>query len=253
VNRELELLAEMVAALEHVHDADGLVLDTSAVKALGAARALLREAGVLPRPVRAPQMGFAPVTLPDGLVMDAVPVTQADWRTLMGTDPSHFHGDDLPVEQVSWWAAVAYCNARSERDNLRSVYDYDETHVEWDRAADGWRLPTESEWERACLAGGTVDPYGPLDEIAWWDGNSDGTTHPVGQKTPNVWGLYDMLGNVWEWCWDPWDAGSMNRVVRGGSWGISAGVVRASLRGGVDPGRWVNLLGFRCARGAVTP
>ena len=128
----------------------------------------------------------------------------------MGDNPSHFKGsDDLPVESVSWLDAVKFCNKLSEREKRTPFYRIDGTEVTL-AGGNGYRLPTEAEWEYACRAKSTtLYPFGDdaskLGEHAWYAGNSESKTHPVGQKLPNAWGLYDMLGNVWEWCADGYD------------------------------------------------
>lgn len=182
----------------------------------------------------------------------AFPTTQAQFAQLTGRRPSSGHGDRWPVEGVSWWDAVRFCNALSRREGLTPAYrlDADAEGIEWDTSADGYRLPTEAEWEHACRAGTADARYGRLDEIAWYRGNSCERIHDVGGKQPNAWGLYDMLGNVWEWCWDIYDAevyGSY-RVLRGGGWFDEHWSCRASVRRRSHPTFQVDDVGFRVAR-----
>ena len=157
-----------------------------------------------------------------GFWLGQTEVTQAAWRKLNGSEnnPSRFQDDQLPVENVEWRQAQKYCNDV------------------------GGRLPAEKEWEYAARAGTTGTRYGNLDAIAWYAGNSGDKTHPVAVKQPNAFGLYDMLGNVWEWTADNYDSG--NKVVRGGSWVVDARFVRASVRGRVGPADRGDFLGFRC-------
>ncbi|MFD4956357.1 formylglycine-generating enzyme family protein [Streptomyces sp. NPDC058451] len=188
--------------------------------------------------------------------MSAFPVTQALYAQVTGERPSTTHDDRLPVEGVSWWDAVRFCNALSRREGLTPAYQLsvqDDEAVEWDASADGYRLPTEAEWEHACRAGTTGPRYGPLDEVAWYRGNSDERIHPVGGKRPNVWGLYDMLGNAWDWCWDLHDAEVYGayRVLRGGGWSDAHWSCRASVRRRSHPTFRIDDVGFRLARKPV--
>lgn len=178
-------------------------------------------------------------------------VTQARYAQVTGDRPSTARGDGLPVEGVSWLDAVQYCNALSRQEGLTPVYrGAGDEGVEWDAAGDGYRLPSEAEWEHACRAGTAQARYGPLDEIAWHRGNSGEHPHEVGGRQPNAWGLHDMLGNVWEWCWDVYDAevyGSY-RVLRGGGWFDEPWSCRASVRRRSHPTFRIDDVGFRVAR-----
>jgi formylglycine-generating enzyme required for sulfatase activity len=183
-------------------------------------------------------------------------VTQGQYRAITGANPSYFKGsDELPVEQVSWEEAVAFCTAltKRERGSLGGAI---------------YRLPTEAEWEYACRAGsrrrfGFGDDVSRLGDVAWYSSNSDRKTHPVGQKRPNAFGLYDMHGNVWEWCGDWFDASyyrqspgadppgpsqAANRVTRGGGWASHPRHARSANRIRMIPGPRLDSLGFRVAR-----
>ncbi|MDR0562511.1 MAG: formylglycine-generating enzyme family protein [Spirochaetaceae bacterium] len=204
-------------------------------------------------------------------------VTQEEYQETMGSNPSGFKGDTLPVEYVSWYDAVEYCNRRSQREGLTPVYAINGNDVAWNRKADGYRLPTEAEWEYACRAG-TTTPFHTGNSIttsqANYNGNAEGEwrkkTTPVGSFAPNLWGLYDMHGNVSEWCWDAYEvyntdartdpanpAAEGSRVKRGGSWFRDGGNLRSAYRGRSDmkigssqsdqPERSIDL-GFRLAR-----
>lgn len=182
----------------------------------------------------------------------AFPVTQAQYTQVTGERPSTAQGELLPVEGVSWLDAVRFCNALSQREGLAPVYRLhpDAAQVEWDTAAGGYRLPAEAEWEHACRAGTTEAQYGPLDDIAWHRGNSQERPHEVGGRQPNAWGLYDTLGNVWEWCWDVYDAEVYGtyRVLRGGGWFDERWSCRASVRRRSHPTFRIEDTGFRVAR-----
>jgi sulfatase modifying factor 1 len=184
--------------------------------------------------------------------LSAVPVTQSWYARVTGRRPSAVHGDRRPVESVSWWDAVRFCNLLSRRDGLTPAYHLSAaTEVAgWDTAADGYRLPTEAEWEHACRAGTTGPRYGQLDEIAWYRANSAGRSHAVGGRRPNAWGLFDMLGNVWDWCWDVYDAEVYGtyRVLRGGGWFDEHWSCRASVRRRSHPTFRIDDVGFRVAR-----
>jgi formylglycine-generating enzyme required for sulfatase activity len=174
----------------------------------------------------------------------------------MGKNPSHFQGDtNRPVEKLSFFDAVGYCQELTKRErqagHLPPDYEY--------------RLPSEAEWEYACRAGSTnFFSFGEsstnADQYAWILENSDGTTHPVGQKRPNAWGLYDMHGNVWEWCSDwfaPYPptaltnplgaASSKFKVFRGGGWNQAIEFARASNRFMMSPSNGIHFVGFRIA------
>ncbi len=166
--------------------------------------------------------------------MGKTEVTQAEWQAVMGDNPSYFSkcGDDCPVEQVSWEDTKRFI----ERLNKKTGKEY--------------RLPSEAEWEYACLAGNQTTYCGgnDVDKVAWTKENSGGETSPVAGKQANAWGLYDMSGNVFEWVEDKYSDASENRVVRGGSWyGAPAGA-RAANRLDSDPARRNYLIGFRLAR-----
>ncbi|MEU3748355.1 MULTISPECIES: formylglycine-generating enzyme family protein [Streptomyces] len=193
----------------------------------------------------------------DGYGLAATPVTQELYEHVTGERPSSAHGARLPVEGVSWGDAIRFCNALSGREGLTPAYripdggpDGDQGGVAWDRDADGYRLPTEAEWEHACRAGTTEARYGPLDEIAWHRGNSGDRLHETGGRRPNAWGLHDMLGNVWEWCWDVYDAEvyASYRVLRGGGWFDERWSCRASVRRRSHPTLRIDDVGFRIAR-----
>jgi len=201
------------------------------------------------------------VTITRAYCMKATEVTQGEWQSVMGSNPSNFTncGANCPVEQVSWEDAVGYANAVSRREGLPECYS-GSTFTGLD--CRGYRLPTEAEWEYAARAGTTGATYGNLDSVAWYDQNSGSAAHPVGQKQPNAWGLYDMLGNVWEWTGD-WYAAypatvtdptapttGSTRVHRGGSWISYARFARAAIRSYAAPGLRNGFLGFRLSRTA---
>ena len=206
--------------------------------------------------------------------IDAHLVTQEEYEALMQDNPSRWKGSKNPVEQVRWSDAVRYCNARSQAEGLQPCYDLNTWKCDF--TANGYRLPTEAEWEYACRAGTKTtyffgnDPS-KLEDHAWFDENSGQKPQPVGQKAPNSWDLYDICGNVWEWCNDFYkvdyyqespkdnprgpEAGE-TKVVRGGAWKFSAESCRSGYRYNEDPGYadvcfGYDIYGFRCVRNAA--
>jgi formylglycine-generating enzyme required for sulfatase activity len=210
----------------------------------------------------------------DSFLMDKTEVTQAEYEKLgaIGTfsNPSTFKGADLPVNQVKWLQAANFCNTRSTLEGLKPCYN---DQGECDFEAEGYRLPTEAEWEYACRAGTAANySFGSdvrkLGDAGWFADNAGKKTHAVGQKKPNPWGLYDMHGNVAEWCHDAFDKDYYKSnpdrnprgpkegklyVVRGGSWKSAAETLRSSYRLAEDPGfadacLAPDAIGFRCVR-----
>jgi formylglycine-generating enzyme required for sulfatase activity len=183
--------------------------------------------------------------------LNQFPVTQEEYFVVTGKSPSTFKGNRNPVENVSWYDAILFCNMLSRQDGFSQCYSVgDGEKVSCNPDAHGYRLPSEAEWEYACRAGTSKVVYGEIDEIAWYRGNSNGTTHEVGTKQPNAWGLFDMLGNVWEWCWDIYDEATYGpyRVFRGGGWNDPARGCLASNRRRSHPTFFIDDLGFRIAR-----
>ncbi|QQO07790.1 formylglycine-generating enzyme family protein [Breznakiella homolactica] len=221
--------------------------------------------------------------------MDRYEVTQGDYQRLTGNNPSHFRDAGLPVENVTWFEAVRYCNALSEAEGLAPAYTVtgtgDNMLVSWNREAGGYRLPTEAEWEYACRAG-TGTPFSTGTAISTDQGNYYGTypytieehyfsqnqmevragryrdrTLALGSLPANPWGLYEMHGNVWEWCWDwygPYDAADRDnpagpasgnyKVNRGGGWNDFARHLRSAYRAAFPPGNRTFNIGFRLVR-----
>ncbi|AJH21651.1 MULTISPECIES: formylglycine-generating enzyme family protein [Bacillus] len=157
-----------------------------------------------------------------------------------------------PVVNISWHDAIAFCNLLSKIAGFTEYYSIqdDGKKVSCNLHSNGYRLPSEAEWQYACKAGTTGYTYGELQKIAWYNENSSGQIHDVGKKEPNAWGLYDMLGNVWEWCYDLYDEtvyGSY-RIFRGGSWAEAARGCGATCRRRSHPTFHIDDLGFRLAR-----
>ena len=226
--------------------------------------------------VDVPQKGYA---------IAKYPVTQALWESVMGANPSNFQGSTRPVEMVNWFDSLVFCNALSEAEGLRKVYalpsglkealavqttDQDASMVEWlrditqDREANGYRLPTDWEWYFAAKANQDFAFVGSdnIDDVGWTHEASKSQTQGVGQKQANDFGLYDMSGNVWEWCWDRWGGGwqdiptegsvgpstGSDHVIRGGSWLDDARIARLSGRGRICPSSRNSYQGLRLCR-----
>jgi len=206
--------------------------------------------------------------------IDKYEVTQEHYRKMVGSDYSRWKNKNAPVEQVTWASAVKYCNARSKAEGLTPCYDT--TTWTCNFSANGYRLPTEAEWEYAARAGTTTSySFGTsasaLRNFAWVKDNSGGRPREVGKKLPNPWGLYDMYGNVAEWCNDLYavdyyqkgpaqnprgPASGSKRVVRGGSWNSKASDCRSSYRSSDNPAYsdvcigYYDVYGLRCVRNA---
>ena len=207
----------------------------------------------------------------DGFLMDQHEITQEIYEAVTGKNPSRCKNPQNPVEQVTWSAAARFCNARSLQEGLTPCYDTNTW--ECDFSATGYRLPTEAEWEYACRAGSTTPYYygdnpEELKSFAWFEGNSEDHPHPVGQRKPNAWNLFDMAGNVWEWCNDYYGARyyrespadnprgpkqGEKRVLRGGAWSASGANCTSWVRNCDEMGLTDVCLtgdsnGFRCVR-----
>jgi formylglycine-generating enzyme required for sulfatase activity len=207
----------------------------------------------------------------DGFLMDQQEITQEVYEKVTGKNPSRRKNPQNPVEQVTWSAAVRFCNARSMQEGLTPCYDTNTWTCDF--SASGYRLPTEAEWEYACRAGSSTRFYfgesaEELKSYAWFENNSQSKPHAVGQRKPNAWGLYDMAGNVWEWCNDFYGAKyyrdcpgdnprgpqqGEKRVLRGGAWSSSAGNCACWIRncdeaGVTDVCLTMDSNGFRCVR-----
>ncbi len=226
----------------------------------------------------------------DSFYLCRYPVTQALWEAVMGTNPAEFPHPQRPVERVSWYDCVEFCNTLSELMGYQPAYHIDRDHKELRHrnssdnltwvvtilpGSDGYRLPTEAEWEYAARGGGYPQPFEFVgspnqNEIAWWDRNSQDLSQPVSLKVPNTLGLFDMSGNVREWVWDWYDgtyyrqlaqqpgpvpapvgpSSGSSRGARGGSWlnDFLDYFLRAASRGYYVPGNRINDGGCRLCR-----
>jgi formylglycine-generating enzyme required for sulfatase activity len=205
----------------------------------------------------------------DSFFIGIFEVTQDIYQQIMPNNPSNWKGSQLPVEQVSWYEAVKFCNLLSRRDGLEEVYWIDGTRVIANFQKRGYRLPTEAEWEYAARGGNESKGYlyagsNLVDYVAWYKTNSDGKSHVVGSKESNELGLFDMSGNVWEWCSDWYGQYStskktnpigpttgLNKVLRGGGWIIDDERVRTTYRFYNDPSSRYSHYGFRVVVPAI--
>ena len=210
------------------------------------------------------------VTLTHDFYMGETEVTQAEYIAIMGANPSSFLdcGTDCPVEVVSWHEAAEYANALSVAEGLTECFNCsigDCSTPNSPYTCDGYRLPTEAEWEYAARAGTDYVYAGSntVGDVAWYSLNSSSQNHPVAQRLPNDWGLYDMSGNVWEWGWDWYDSGyyssspssdpegptsASDRIARGGSWLNDASIARVTYRSRLAPLGRIYSKGFRLTR-----
>ena len=190
----------------------------------------------------------------------ATTVTRAQWQAVHWPGPESIPAqisDDarLPAHQVTWFEAVTWCNAVSAAQGIGAAYTIQGRQVRWDVSSTGYRLPTEAEWEHACRAGSDGPRYGELTRIAWTAADQVSGVQPVASKEPNAWGLFDMIGNVWEWCWDYSDTARYAdyRSLRGAGWADPHYSARASVRRGSAPDARIEDVGFRVVRGAAGP
>ncbi len=203
------------------------------------------------------------VQLTQSFTLGATEVSQSLWLSLMGSDPSSRPCEGCPVHDVRWTEAVAFCNRLSERAGLDAAYDLSGDEPVWRPRADGYRLPTEAEWEYAAGAGvgGLYAGGDEPERVAWYSANTDGSPMPSARLRPNAWGFYDMSGNVWEWVWDRYGersgqpavnpsgpgAGEM-RVGKGGAWNTWSDMIRIATRSRGHASSRGDVIGFRLAR-----
>ncbi len=249
------------------------VLEVRVHSSVGEYQLVLIEPGVFEMgsassvPGRDPDEALHPVEITRPFYLGVTEVPQHLWSEVMGTFPSRFQGPDRPVEGIPWLDAIRFANRMSKRDGLEPAYIVSGTGVRWNKDADGYRLPTEAEWEYAAGGRGTQTLYAGssnIGEVGWYEGNAGGRTHDVATRRPNSLGLHDMTGNVWEWVWD-WYGPYPNQAVtdpenpmakpercmRGGDWKDTAAHNRVANRGYIKPDNLrfaAGRVGFRLAR-----
>jgi formylglycine-generating enzyme required for sulfatase activity len=207
-----------------------------------------------------------PVRFTQPIEMGGIPVTQLLFEEVMHSNPSKGVDPFRPVNSVTWYEAIEFCNRLSKAEGLPPYYTINEKKQVFRKGGNGFRLPTEAEWECACRSGSDGPRFCNLEtlaEYAWYRSNSENRTHRVGRKEPNFWGLHDMLGNVWEWCYDWYletyysesplvdpagPTSGREKVLRGGSFGDTASVLRSSNRYQLAPHVRQDNVGFRIAR-----
>jgi formylglycine-generating enzyme required for sulfatase activity len=238
-----------------IYDADNFILVKGGVFTMGDDQGDFSPGS---RPLHAVEVG--------DFYLSKYQLDQRTWQAVMGNNPSNTKEERNPVEMVSWFDAVEFCNRLSAKEGLEACYRVEGKTVGFDITKNGYRLPTEAEWEYAARGGEEYLYSGSdvIEVVAWYKNNSGGTTRPAGTKAPNRLGLYDMSGNVWEWCWDFYGAYKAgceenpagpfegnDRTARGGSWLDFAYGCTVGIRSRRNPSLPQCDVGFRLARSVL--